>query len=173
MRIISGAVLLATGLSAGVQAADAGAAGPLSSHTDYTLTAARNFPVRCKDGDIEYFAGRTMGEVFGNAWPEAPVARTATRARVLQAAAPSWPPGLGPGHAVVVVATLVGADGRPIQARALCATMQAIAKPAVRASLRSRYEPARFDGVATTSVVVHVLRFEFRDAQSVPDRRRR
>lgn len=140
----------------------------LSSRLDHLQPDARGYPIRCKPGDIEFFAGKTMGDVFGDAWPATPQASNVTRAELVQAVAPTWPKGLGQHGAIVVVAALVGPDGRVADAKAICANAAAIAKPAVRAVSRSVYEPARFDGVPGTSVVMRVVRFGLKERPSTP-----
>jgi len=141
---------------------DAGAE-PLSSHLDYTRPENRDRPIRCKDGDINFYADKSLGDLFGDAWPAVPVATKTERARTLRNVAPKWPRGLGQSGSVVVTAALIDADGDPIDAFALCATTPAIAKPVVRAAMRSRYSAATFDDVPMTSVVVRVWRFNIRD----------
>jgi hypothetical protein len=162
-RLALVALVLGTMSVAGAQAADADGSGTLSSRTDYARPDARDLPVRCKPGDIEYYAGKTLGDVFGAAWPAPPPAARVARAELTQAAAPAWPKGLGQDGAIAVVAALVGADGRVLDARPLCASAPAIAKPAVRATERSLYSPARFDGVPGVGVAVRVIRFGVRE----------
>jgi hypothetical protein len=176
IRIACAASLAAALATVGARAAEPAAAtdahGPLTSQVDVTRPGARDLPIRCVPGDVEYFAGRTLGDVFGSAWPEAPPGARVEPARVLQSAPPTWPRGLGQAHAVAVVAILVGPDGRAIDARAICASTPAMAGPAVRAALRSVYAPALFDGVPGTGVAVRPYVFVVRDRPSspVPDR---
>ncbi|GAB2502568.1 energy transducer TonB [Lysobacter humi (ex Lee et al. 2017)] len=141
---------------------------PLPNRVDYTHPRARDLPIRCHDGDVEYFAGKTLGEVFGDQWPDAPAATRATPARQVERTALSWPNGLGQTGARSMVAVLVGPDGKAIQARALCASTPAISKPAVRASMRSRYAPATYDGVPATGVFISTIRFGVLDAPESP-----
>ena len=136
---------------------------PLSSHLDYTRPENRDWPIRCKDGDINFHADKSLGDLFGDDWPAAPVAAKTERARTLRTVAPRWPKGLGQSGSVVVTAALIDAAGDPIDAFALCATTPAIAKPVVRAAMSSRYSAATFDNVPMTSVVVRVWRFNIRD----------
>lgn len=145
---------------------------PLPNRVDYSRPAARDLPIRCHDGDVAYFPGKTLGEVFGAAWPDPPAAARRTPARQVERVALSWPNGLGQTGARSMVAVLVGPDGKALEARAICASTPAISKPAVRAALRSRYAPATFDGVAATSVVISAIRFGVLDAPEtpVPDR---
>ena len=173
MRTVRALLLLALGLPAVQAVAGDAAGGAAPLRPDYTRPESRDVPIRCKEGDVEYFAGQSMGDVFGAAWPAVPAARVVTPPRVVQSAPLTWPKGLGQGHAVAVVAILVGADDRAVDARAICASMPAIANPAVRAALRSTYETARFDGVPAATVVVRPFVFRFDDAPARPGRRPR
>ena len=168
MRGLLAPLLLAAALPAIAQAPVASEETQLASRLDYTQPGNRHVPIRCKPGDVEYYAGRSMGDVFGAAWPEsAPAARIDPPA-VVQLAAPAWPRGLDHDRAIAVVAVLIGPDGRAIDAHGICASMPAIVNPVARAAMRSRYTPARFDGVPGTTVGVVVFRFGLRDAPQAP-----
>ena len=130
--------------------------------------AFRNQPVRCGPGSIEYFAGKTLGEVFGEAWSAAPASTRFDRPRALRMGAMRWPRGLGQDGATVVTATLVGADGRAIHAEALCASVPAIAKPAMRAAMDGSYTPAKFDGAPGMGIVFNTWRFRLRNDEAQP-----
>lgn len=171
MRAVFAVLLLASAPTAPARddaTVKAGDPALLSSRLDYTQAVNRDLPIRCKEGDIEYFAGKSLGEVFGHAWPTTPVATSHERARMAHPVAPTWPKGLGQSGAIVVVAALVDSQGKVIDARAICASTPSISKPAVRATLRSRFEPARFDGVATTSVAIWLVRFGLHEKPSTP-----
>lgn len=168
MRACLPALLLAVAMPLAAQDVADASAPPLSSRVDYTRPGARDLPIRCKPADVEYFAGKTMGEVFGSAWPQVPDNARIDPPQILKTAPPTWPRGLGGDHAVAVVAILIGPDGRALDAHAVCASMPAIAKPAVRAALRSVYQAARFDGLAGTSVAVRPFVFGVRERPSSP-----
>lgn len=145
---------------------DAGPAGESEA-----AAAFRNRPVRCQPGEIEYFAGKTLGDVFGDAWPAAPASLKFERPTTLRRGIMQWPRGLGQDGAAVMTATLVGADGRAVDARALCATAPAISEPAVRAAKGGRYTPAKFDGVPGMGIVFSTWRYRFRNDEPPPRRR--
>lgn len=126
----------------------------LSSNTDYSAPGARDLPVTCKPGDAQPFAGKTMGEVFGEAWPATPAATAShTPPKVLTRSKLVPPRGLEGKPATVVVAVLVGADGKGLAEEAVCMSDAAFATAAKRVLRNSTYEPARVDGQAVTSVL--------------------
>ncbi|WP_133501248.1 hypothetical protein [Cognatilysobacter terrigena] len=173
MRSIASALTIALAMaSPAASAQGVPSTEPMSADTDLTTPGSHARPVRCHPGDIEYYAGRTVGEVFDVAWPEVAPGVHADPARVVKTVAPTWPRGLGQDRAEVTVAILIGPDGRAVDAHAICASMAAIAKPAVRAAMRSVYMPARFNDVPAMSMAVWPFVFGLQDAPStpVPDR---
>ena len=132
----------------------------LSSRRDYTDPAERDAPIVCKEGDLERHAGKTLGQVFGDAWPAHPApAVSATRARTLTHGKLVWPRGMEGKTGLIVVAVLVGADGKPLRAEPLCATTTGFDMAARREAMGATYEAAIVDGQAVVSPTVRVLRF--------------
>lgn len=158
--MIRGAVLaLALALAAGAAAQEVRAPGELlSSYRDTSDPAVRDLPVRCKEGDLERAAGRTLGEVFGDAWPAVPAATARAPAGVERMGRFDWPPGLDVDRAFVVAAVLVDAQGAPQRAEVLCASAPGFDAAVKRAALRGAYRPARFDGAAAPGVAMTVWR---------------
>jgi hypothetical protein len=150
MKTMLLAGLLACTLAGPVAAADE---ARLSSNTDFSAAGARDLPVTCKRGDEQPFQGKTMAQVFGEAWPVAPAA-TASHAppEVLTSGRLVPPRGLEGKSATVVVAVLVGADGKGIASEAVCATSSAFVTAAKRVLRSASFRPAMVDGVAVTSV---------------------
>jgi hypothetical protein len=98
-----------------------------------------------------------MSEVFGADWPAHPAAaRVATPPRITRDVVPQLRGDVAPDGATTVTAVLVGADGRPIAARVVCATAAALSTATARAAMRSEYTPATFDGVPAPSVTMLV-----------------
>lgn len=142
-----------------VTAPDA-AADDISSHRDYTDPAQRDRPIACRAGDDERHAGETLGQLFGDAW-QAPPAAATTRERP---SVDRWgklimPQGLAPRDVTVVVAALVGPDGEPQRAEALCTTDNHFDMSAARTVMRSHFTPARYDGAPSTGVAVVVVQY--------------
>ena len=126
----------------------------LSSNTDYSRAGSRDLPVTCKPGDVQPFANKTMSEVFGDAWPASPVAsKLSAPPEVLSSGRIVPPRGLEGQAATVVVAVLVGADGKSISSEAVCATTAAFSTAAKRALRNADYKPAVVDGTPVTSVI--------------------
>jgi hypothetical protein len=139
------------------------AAPPLeSSHTDYTVPGARDLPVTCKAGDVQPFAGKTMAEVFGDAWPAQPVPESAAAhapPRVVAMGKIVPPRGLEGQHAVVVLAILVAADGKMVAAEPICLSAPAYAIAAKRALRGAHFEAGRINGQPVTSVIAAAIVF--------------
>jgi hypothetical protein len=144
--------------------AEAAAAKPLlSSERDYTDPSDRDAPITCKPNDFERQAGKTMGQLFGAEWPVAPAPTTAapTPAKVIELGKVVWPRGLESQNAFVLVAVLVGVDGRPLKAEPLCASATGFEMTSRRIVMGGKYEPATVDGkpvVAPTAVLVKFQR---------------
>lgn len=155
--------ILALALSLGALglAATASAQAPRwSSNTDYSAPGARDLPVTCRDGDIQPFAGKTMGDVFGAAWPEVPVASSAhTPPKVLSHGKVIPQRGLEGKWATVVVAVLVGADGKPLASEAICMSDGAFAIAAKRVLANATFAPATVDGTPVTTVLAVPISF--------------
>lgn len=151
MKTMLLAGLLASILAGPVAAADE---ARLSSNTDFSAPGARDLPVTCKPDDEQPFQGKTMAQVFGEAWPGGPAA-TASHAppEVLTSGRLVPPRGLEATSATVVVAVLVGADGKGIASEAVCATSGAFVTAAKRVLRSASFRPAMVDGVAATGVV--------------------
>lgn len=158
MRKILG---LALSLGALGLAATASAQAPRwSSNTDYSAPGARNLPIICRDGDIQPFAGKTMGEVFGAAWPEVPTTSSAhAPPKVLSHGKVIPPRGLEGKWATVVVAVLVGADGKPLASEAVCMSDGAFAIAAKRVLANATFAPATVDGTPVTTVLAVPISF--------------
>ena len=162
------AVLLSLGLSlaASAQAQDTPASEPvprpLSSRVDFTVPGARDLPVTCRPGDEQPFQGKTMGEVFGAAWPVQPVpvdAKSHSRPKVLGLGKLTPPRGLEGQHAEVVMAILVGADGNALAAEPVCVSAGPFALAAKRALRGARFDAATINGQPVTSVVTAAIVF--------------
>lgn len=161
-----GAVAAASAAASGVGNRALHAANTvLSSGRDTSDPRVRDLAIRCREGDIERFPGRTLGAVFGAAWPRAASKPGAhlQPARLRQPAHLSWPRGLGREESIVVSATLVDAGGSPLQTEVICATTQGLDAHVKRAALRSRFVPATVDGLPVTGVAMHVWRFRVHD----------
>ena len=66
MRALGPGLLACLCLAPGLAAAQE---GELSSRRDHMLAINRDLAVACKPGDLERVPGRSLGEVFGDAWP--------------------------------------------------------------------------------------------------------
>lgn len=131
-------------------------APPLSSHVDYTVPGARDLPITCKEGDVQPAAGKTMGQLFGADWPAQPTPDSATAhvpAKVLGWGKIVPPRGLEGQHAVVVMAILVGADGKQLAAEPICLSAAPFAIAAKRALRGARFEAGSINGQPVTSVI--------------------
>lgn len=131
-----------------------------SSNTDYSTPGARDLPVTCRHGDLQPFEGKTMAQVFGDAWPAAPeMTASHTPPKVLNSAKVIPPRGLEGKPATVVVAVLVGADGKPLAAEAVCISDGAFTIAAKRVLRNASFEPATIDGKPITSVLAVPISF--------------
>lgn len=134
-----------------------------SSKLDYTLNASRDAPIVCKQGDIERQPGRTLAQVFGEAWPLQPEPATGSErvaAQVVKSVRPrSAMRGMPVQPGVVVYAVLVDATGAPLQVEVLCSGTEGYDKVARRIALQSKYRPAVINGVPVISVTVDVQKF--------------
>lgn len=153
-------VLLAALLAAGATPV---AAQDLSSQRDYSDPAQRDRPIACMPGDLEGFPGKSLGQVFGDAWPAQPVPSAPgayTKPRFLKRGRMWLPRGLWPEETINVVAILVGADGKPLRAEVICSTRQGLGMAVRRAAMDSSFAPATIDGRPVTSVLMEVHRFQ-------------
>lgn len=150
------AALICGGLARAADADDTGE--PVrSSARDYSINAERNAPIVCKDGEIAPFRGKTMADVFGDAWPEqeAPHSPNAhLRPQVLSRGRITPPRGLQSQSGVVVMAFLVDTTGRPARTEAICMTSPGFVTAAKRAAKTARFEPAVVNGKPVASVLV-------------------
>jgi hypothetical protein len=167
--ILSLALLPLHGLAQSAPSPDAAApdtaaanapADDMSSHLDYTDPALHDQPIVCREGDIERHAGQSLGQLFGDAWPTPPAAATQRQhAAIERWARVVMPAGLAPKDVTVVVATLVGADGKPQRAEPICATASGFDTAAARTVMQSRFTPATYDGVASVGAAVVVVKY--------------
>ncbi len=134
-----------------------------SSALDYTDPAARHRPVTCKEGDREREPGRSLGDVFGDQWPEQPQPVQGGETRKAHVRAVQLGQDIVRGapaqRGLVVVAVLVDPAGKPLAARPICATTDGYDNRARRLALRSLYEPALINGQAVTSVATLIVPF--------------
>lgn len=151
-------VLLAALLAAGASAA---AAQDLSSQRDYSDPAQRDRPIACMPGDIEGHPGKSLGELFGAAWPVHPAPSSPdayAKPRFLKHGPIWFPQGMYPQESLDVIAILVGADGKPLRTEVLCSTRQGFAMMWRRSAMASTFAPATLEGRPVTSVLVKVFR---------------
>ena len=151
-------------LAAAMAAVPAVAQEPLlASQLDYSLNAARDVPIACKAGDTARFPGKTLAQVFGDAWPLQPEPQPDAERVRAQMTAAVRPRGAMRGMpvqpGVVVFAVLVAADGQPLQVEILCASTEGYDAVIRRMALRSAYRPAVINGAPVTSVSVQVQKF--------------
>lgn len=138
----------------------AAAADDFSSHLDFTDPAQHDRPIACRQGDLERHAGESLGQLFGDAWPTPPAtATTRERPTMERWGAIVMPAGLAPKDVTVVVAALVGADGKPQRAESICASDPGFDMAAARTVMHSRFTPARYDGVASVGATVVVVKY--------------
>lgn len=140
-----------------------GAAPTLSSKRDYSDNAQRDLPIACKAGDLERQAGKTMGQVFGADWPAQPTPSSPDSHSPADATAMGkmvWPRGLEGQRGLVVLAVLVGSDGKPLRAEPLCATANGYDRSAQRSAMGGSYIPALVDGKPITSPTIIVVKFQ-------------
>jgi hypothetical protein len=132
----------------------------LASRRNYLDPKERDAPIVCKEGDLERRGGLSLGQVFGQDWPRQPApAVSGVRARSVTPGKMVWPRGMEGKTGLVVVAVLVGADGKPLRAEPLCATTGGFDMAARRNAMDGTYEPALVDGKPVVSPVVRVSRF--------------
>ena len=168
MRLVALALLV--GVAFNVHAQD-----DLSSGRDYSDNTQRDVPIACKQGDIETFPGKTLGELFGAAWPVQPVPSSPdayTKPSVLDLAPMRWPRGLDPQDSVTVVAVLIDASGKALHAEILCSTRMGFGTAVRRHAMASTYAPAEVDGKPITSILVRVVRFHAAERQRSTKSRR-
>jgi len=144
-----------------------GGAPALSSQRDYLRDGERDAPVQCLDADIAPFRGRTMADLFGAHWPRLPATGARVPARLISAGRITPPRGLEHQRSVVVVASLVDAEGRPARVEAICLSAPGFDTAAKRAARTARFQPATVDGVPVASVLVvpYVFRPSTRSVQ--------
>jgi hypothetical protein len=135
----------------------------LSSQRDYSDNATRDMPIACKPGDLERQPGKSLAQVFASDWPAPP--EPASEQATVQAQATelgrlSWPRGLEGKRALVVMAVLVAADGKPLRAEPLCSTAMGFDISARRAAMGGKYQPAKLDGMAIVGPAIVVIKFE-------------
>ena len=133
-----------------------------ASAQDYSINASRDLPILCKDGDIQPFAGKTMGQVFGEAWPtqqEPSNANAHHPAQMLSVRRWSTPRGLEGQQALVVMAVLVDPQGQSIHSEIVCATSAAYFPHAKRTIRSASFAPATVNGTPITSVAIAILKF--------------
>ena len=131
-------------------------------YRDYSVNAERDMPIVCKPGDVQPFDGRTMAEVFGDAWPQQPepINASSHQPAQLQTALRLSPPrGLESQTGAVMLAVLVDATGKVIADEPVCMTSGKYAIAARRAIRGARFSPAIVNGAPVTSVVVPALMF--------------
>jgi len=135
----------------------------LTSRRDHSLNLNRDLPITCKQGDIERFPGKTMGEVFGDAWPVQPEPATPqahTEAKLIavqfsQGATRGLPPQPG----LVVTAVLVDGTGKALEVVPVCATDEGYDVATKRQLVRAKYQPATVNAQPITSVAVVISRY--------------
>ncbi|OGT56216.1 MAG: hypothetical protein A3E01_04960 [Gammaproteobacteria bacterium RIFCSPHIGHO2_12_FULL_63_22] len=138
-------------------------AATLSSKRDYSDNAQRDLPVTCKEGDLERQAGKTMGQVFGADWPIQPTPSAPDSHSPADATSMGkmvWPRGLEGQRGLVVLAVLVGSDGKPLRAEPLCATANGYDRSAQRSAMGGTYKPALVDGTPITSPAIVVVSYQ-------------
>lgn len=143
--------MLASAIAVAQQPAAAPVAKPAAERrvSDATL---RDAPVRCKAGDRDYAQGRSLGRIFGAAWPAAPAAAKVQRAEAFTLGRVDWPSDRGAARAVSAV--LVDAQGKPLRAVVLCASVDGADAAVEKAAMAGTYRAATFDGVPATSVAM-------------------
>ncbi|MDQ3056637.1 MAG: energy transducer TonB [Pseudomonadota bacterium] len=135
----------------------------LVSKRDYMLNWNRDVPIVCKPGDVEPFAGKSMGDVFGTRWPvqlEPNIEDSRQSPELISVKSASTPRGMESQRGIAIVAVLVGSDGAPSQVEPVCLTHGAYLIHAKRTARTARFKPALFNGVAVTSVAIVPIRFK-------------
>ena len=154
----------------------AAGAEDLSSRRDYSDPAQRDLPIACKQGDIEKFPGKNLGDVFGADWPAQPVPskQDAHSAATLVERGPMrWPRGMDPQQSFTVVAVLIDASGKPMRSEILCTTRLGFDAAVKRHAMASTYAPAHVDGKPITSALVRVVSFRASQPDFTPKPRNR
>lgn len=175
IRLFAALMLSAAAWPANAQAPALGAGNSEDEALAASLVAARAFrekSIACGPGEIAYFPGIPLGDVFGEQWQQPPAARKFERPRTVRRGLMRWPAGQGQDGASVTTATLVDAGGRAVAAHAVCATAPAIDAPSVRAALSGRYAPARFDGMPGMGIVIERWRFRIPGPEDARQRAR-
>ncbi|MFT4179217.1 MAG: hypothetical protein QM612_07105 [Thermomonas sp.] len=135
-----------------------------STIRDYSLNANRDLPIRCWKGQLARAPGKTMGELFGDAWPAqpepaAPDAHSRARLKSLRVGREKLR-GLPMQSGLVVAAVLVDAEGKALKVEPLCATTEGFDMAVKRIYLRAEYVPATVNGKPVTSVAGIIQRFD-------------
>lgn len=135
----------------------------LTSRRDHSLNANRDLPITCKQGDLERVPGRTMGQVFGDAWPVqpepvSPQAHEEARVLAIQSN-PAMTRGLPPQPGLVVAAVLVDSTGKTLDVVPVCATDEGYDVVTKRLLMRARYQPATVNAQPITSVAMVIARY--------------
>ncbi len=131
---------------------------------DYSLNANRDLPIRCWKGQLERAPGKTVGELFGDAWPAQPEPVTPdahSRARLKSVhVGREKLRGLPTQSGVVVAAVLVDAEGKALRVEPLCATTEGFDIAVKRMYSRGEYVPATVNGKPVVSVAGIIQRFD-------------
>ncbi len=154
----------------------AAGAEDLSSRRDYSDPAQRDLPIACKQGDIEKFPGKSLGDVLGADWPAQPVASNEgarSAAALVERGPMRWPRGMDPQQSFTVVAVLIDASGKPLRAEILCTTRLGFDAAVKRHAMASTYAPAHVDGKSITSALVRVVSFRAGEPNFTPKPRNR
>jgi hypothetical protein len=130
-----------------------------SSGLDFSDNANRDKAIACMPGDRERHPGQTMGQLFGDAWPAQPEGAH-EGAKILRYGRTHHPRGLESQHALVVVAVLVDANGKPLAAHSICSTAIGFDAAAEHSALLGTFQPATVEGKAITSVATMVISFK-------------
>ena len=135
-----------------------------STILDYSLNVNRHVPVRCWKGQLERVSGKTMGDVFGDAWPPQPEpvgpdAHSRAHLKSLQVRRELLR-GLPTQSGLVVVAVLVDTDGKPLKVEPLCATTGGFDKAVKRIYSHAEFVPATVNGKPVVSVAGLIQHFE-------------
>lgn len=129
-----------------------------SSRRDTSDPVVRDLPIRCKSGDLERASGRTLGQVFGAAWPAPPAIALKKRAPAeLLRAGQQSPRDLYLDRGIVVSAVLVDPQGKPLEVQVLCASGPGLDMAVRRVLVHGRYRPASFEGLPATGVAMVVM----------------
>ena len=130
---------------------------------DYSEPALRKLAFECDAGDIALHAGQSLDQVFGKDWPERPAASPEAAYRPVDKLKPGriiWPRGMEGKGGAVLVAVLVGADGKALRAEPICASTVGFDMAARRAAMTATYQAATLGDQPYTSVWVSVIGFK-------------